>query len=88
MYEQNYTDLIKLWQSTNPNEYFSDHNYLLSETRNLEIIKCTNGWIYDKSVFASTVITDVIFKIQFLSLSYKSRLIAIYRLASMYDCID
>lgn len=63
MYDRNYTELIKLWTDLNPDEILINHNYLLTDDKNFAAVDCQNGWIYDKSVFTATVISDVCRKI-------------------------
>lgn len=59
MYNRNYTNLVNLWSEKNPYEILLNHNYLLTEAKDFEIIDCNKGWHYDRSIFTSTVISEV-----------------------------
>jgi hypothetical protein len=64
MYDRNYTEILHLWtkQNKNPNEILINHKHLLDANemkKNYEIINCEHGWTYDKSIFPTTVISEV-----------------------------
>lgn len=60
MYDRNYTELIQMWMiDENPNNILINSANLLSNNDNFEIINCKHGWIFEKTMFSSTVISEV-----------------------------
>lgn len=55
MFDFNYTDLSENYEST--------ENKLTNQSIKKSKIDCTNGWMYDKSVYQNTVVMEVCFKL-------------------------
>lgn len=50
MFNLNYTDILKT---------HSNIEEAIAKEIPAEIIPCRNGWIYDKSIYANTVVSEV-----------------------------
>lgn len=60
MYDRNYTELIQMWMiDKNINNILINSANLLSNNDNFAIINCKYGWSFEKTMFASTVISEV-----------------------------
>ncbi|KAG5679520.1 hypothetical protein PVAND_009083 [Polypedilum vanderplanki] len=59
MYNRNYSELAQ-WLVENLNETLINQKYSFDEVnlKNLEIINCKDGWVYDKSLYPATVISE------------------------------
>ncbi|CAO1348904.1 unnamed protein product [Diamesa serratosioi] len=59
MFDRNYTELIQMWMiDKNSNNILINSANLLTNNDNFEIINCKHGWTFEKSMFASTVISE------------------------------
>lgn len=62
MYNRNYTELIQMWMiDKNTDNILMNSANLLSNNDNFEIINCKHGWTFEKTMFSSTVISEVCF---------------------------
>jgi hypothetical protein len=52
MYNRNYSEILNGWNETLI-------NHVSGGFKNDEIINCKDGWVYDKSVYPATVISEV-----------------------------
>lgn len=70
MYNRNYTELIQMWMiDKNTDNILINSANLLINNDNFEIINCKHGWTFEKTMFSSTVISEVYFPfIVFISL--------------------
>lgn len=65
MYSRNYTEIMLMLHSIDTNTLMSNAESYLEPidytAKNYEIVKCKNGWNYDRTMFPNTVVMEVIF---------------------------
>lgn len=59
MYDRNYSDIVRYLEYRTPFELQFDKVWHIGDPKGSKIIYCQNGWNYDKSVYPSTVVTEV-----------------------------
>lgn len=64
MYARNYTDVLRSFHSKTESELRKIENEFAENPQHLngdpfDIIDCTNGWVYDRSMFPNTVVMEV-----------------------------
>lgn len=67
MYARNYTEIMASLHTLNASTLKDKSESFLEPidytAKNYEIIKCQNGWIYDRTMFPNTVVMEVIYQI-------------------------
>lgn len=63
MYSRNYTEIVMLLHSMDTITLLNKGEFYLEPVdytaRNYEIIKCKDGWMYDRNMFPNTVVMEV-----------------------------
>lgn len=60
MFDRNYSELARFFVDKRFNENFINHEHFLDEeSKNYEIVNCQHGWVFDRTMFSTTVISEV-----------------------------
>lgn len=60
MFNRNYSELAQLFLDKGIHETLINYEHLLdAKDKNYEITNCQHGWVFDRTMFSATVISEV-----------------------------
>lgn len=59
MYLRNYTDIVRYLEYRTPYELQVDKVWDIGDPRGSPVVRCQNGWHYERDVYPNTAVTEV-----------------------------